>query len=90
MKNYVAYLQLARDGAATNPQNKAIHLIDQVEHHHYQQHVQFVRLPRGAASQHVHRHQVFVTMVDHVSNEPHLYRLSASAESAKRSHVHLP
>ena len=33
--NYVADLQLARDGAATNPQNKAIHLIDQVEHHHY-------------------------------------------------------
>ena len=89
MKNYVAYLQLARDGAATNPQNKAIHLIDQVDNHHYQ-HVQLVRLPRGVASQHGQRHQVFVTMVDHVSNEPHLYRLSASAESAKRSHVHLP
>ena len=59
MTNYVANLQLARDGAATNPQNKAIHLIDQVEHHHCQRHVQLVRLPRGAASQHGHRHQVY-------------------------------
>ena len=33
--NYVADLELARDGAATDSQNKAIHLIDQVEYHHY-------------------------------------------------------
>ena len=73
--NYLADLKLARDGATTDSQNKAIHLIDQVEYHHYQQHVQLVRLPRGAAnpraSQHGQGHRVFGVFghlaIDHVS-----------------------
>ena len=69
--NYFADLQLARDGAATNPQNKAIHLINQVEYHHYQQYVQLVRLPGRAASQHEQGHRVLCVLWhlanDHVS-----------------------